>query len=130
MPAKFAQILRFPALWLGPFLRLFCPKNLCLGRYTHVCMCFHRVRQNRCIAWNHCNPLQIKNSRDFSLEPEQWWRWWESNPRPRAFPKDFLRAQPIAFGSLTLRQRGKLGVSLSREYSYATGRSRKRSLHA
>ena len=59
-----------------------------------------------------------------------WWRWWESNPRPRAFPKDFLRAQPIAFDSLTLRQRGKLGASLSRGYSYATGRSRKRSLHA
>ena len=22
-----------------------------------------------------------------------WWRWWESNPRPKAFPQEFLRAQ-------------------------------------
>ena len=33
-----------------------------------------------------------------------WWRWRESNPRPRVFPKDLLRAQPVAIASLTRRQ--------------------------
>jgi len=26
-----------------------------------------------------------------------WWRWWESNPRPKAFPQEFLRAQLVVF---------------------------------
>ena len=46
------------------------------------------------------------------------------------FRKTFSERSRLLFDSLTLRQRGKLGASLSRGYSYATGRSRKRSLHA
>jgi len=26
-----------------------------------------------------------------------WWRWRESNSRPKAFPQDFLRAQPVIY---------------------------------
>lgn len=51
------------------------------------------------------------------------------NPRPRVLPEDFLRAQPLAADSRTHRQCGKLEVTLSRGYSYATGNLRKRSLH-
>ena len=40
----------------------------------------------------------------------KWWRWWESNPRPRVFPKNFLRAQPPDKISLARRQNGKLGA--------------------
>ena len=38
-----------------------------------------------------------------------WWRWRESNPRPRVFPKDFLRAQPLAAVSLTRRPTANSG---------------------
>ena len=41
-----------------------------------------------------------------------WWRWWESNPRPRVFPKDFLRAQPLAAVSLTRRPTANSGLAI------------------
>ncbi len=45
-----------------------------------------------------------------NLKPKLWWRWWESNPRPRMFPKNFLRAQPLVIDSLTLRLTANSGL--------------------
>jgi len=37
-----------------------------------------------------------------------WWRRWDLNPRPRVFPKDFLRAQLILYNSLMWRHVSRL----------------------
>ncbi len=44
-----------------------------------------------------------------------WWRWRESNSRPKAFPRDFLRAQSMiwCFASLVAHQQAtRLAISL------------------
>ena len=36
------------------------------------------------------HPSKIKSPRILFLRPKKWWRRWESNPRPRAFPEELL----------------------------------------
>jgi len=54
-----------------------------------------------------------------------WWRWRESNSRPKAFPQNFLRAQLVfcCFASLHAHQQaGKSAISL---FPYGTENSHK-----
>ena len=47
--------------------------------------------------------------RDFSF----WWRWGELNPRPKAHPCGFLRAQTVLLHSLSHRWRVKPASSVA-----------------
>ena len=80
MPANSDDFLRFPALCFYPFFCLFCSKNLSMSGVMWTCVEFYVKRRNRRRAWKCSHPLQIKNSRDFSLEPDLWWKQLESNP--------------------------------------------------
>ena len=40
-----------------------------------------------------------------------WWRWWESNPRPKAFPQNFLRAQLIIYCFASVHAGQQAGTS-------------------
>ena len=43
-------------------------------------------------------PLNLKGSSVFLATSKKWWRWRESNSRPKTFPQEFLRAQPVIYG--------------------------------
>ena len=44
----------------------------------------------------------------------EWWKWWESNPRPKAHSLDFLRAHPMIEFSPNLLPIGRPQSELSR----------------
>ena len=60
-------------------------------------------------------PLEIKEPRHFGLSPEKWWRWRESNSRPKAFPQKFLRVQPMVGHSPSSMPIGRPTGRLSRK---------------
>ena len=80
----------------------FFPDHMASGGSERVCVGLKKGTKKSAGHCNQRNSLQCKRFRVLPLNPKKWGRWWESNPRPRMFPKDFLRAQPLTENSRTL----------------------------
>ncbi len=84
-----SRLLTFQPVFLTFFLKTY---RLVCRLYSFVC-----VYHNTPYALNsHAYRLscrKFKSPEKISLSNRLWWRWRESNPRPKVFPQEFLRAQ-------------------------------------
>ena len=79
--------------------------------------------------WYHwvyrSKPLEIKEPRHFLPRSKKWWRRWDSNSRPKAFPQNFLRVQLMIYISPLRPPINRLSETLSRWSLNDTENSRK-----
>lgn len=94
--------------------------RLAIGRARASARASHSLRESDSLF-----PVCENKNRPIGLFLFSWWRWRESNSRPKAFPQDFLRAQLMIcyFASPIAHQQAiRSAISL---FPYATENSRK-----
>lgn len=84
-----SRLLTFQPVFLTFFLKTY---RLVCRLYSFVCV-YHNTPHALNLHVYRLSSRKFKSPEKISLSNRLWWRWRESNPRPKVFPQEFLRAQ-------------------------------------